>query len=223
MPLGGGGGPEPPVTAVPVTVIGNVADAAAVVVVTFKVDVPPELTDVGVSVAVTPDGAPLADRLTDSAEPLVTAVLTVVDTELPAATDAEFGDTEIEKSFVGGGCDPPVVNGWNVWLNCHVDCAIPEQVLLPAVPTQPPLSRWTAHMDSELMPLETAQFSTVVASLVVKVSAAPKSSMPGISVTPTIAHSCVVLLPGSNCCNWLTRPLAAVMVSLAISCVWLSK
>lgn len=39
------------------------------------------------------------------------------------------------------------------------------------------------------MPRATAHFFTVTAFCVVKVSAGPKSSMPGISVTPIIFHS----------------------------------
>ena len=49
------------------------------------------------------------------------------------------------------------VNGSKVWLKSQVDWAIPEQVSLPPVPGQPPLSRSSAQKDSSPMPLATAQ------------------------------------------------------------------
>ena len=52
--------------------------AAAVVVAMVAVDEPPEVTDDGLNETVTPAGAPVADRLIVCAEPLVTAVATVV-------------------------------------------------------------------------------------------------------------------------------------------------
>ena len=46
------------------------------------------------------------------------------------------------------------------------------------------------------MPLLCAQCSTVTASAWVNVSSGPKSSMPGISVTPTMCQSRAGLAPG---------------------------
>jgi hypothetical protein len=43
-------------------------------VVIVRVELPPAVTDVGLNVAVAPDGRPLAPRATVCAEPLVTAV-----------------------------------------------------------------------------------------------------------------------------------------------------
>ena len=77
--------------------------AAAVPALTVSVDEPPEVTLVGFSEAVAPDGTPLTDRLTVCAEPLVTAVL-MVDVPLgpPWVSVSVDGLAEIEKSFGGG-------------------------------------------------------------------------------------------------------------------------
>ena len=90
----------------------------------------------------------------------------------------------------------PDVNGSKMWLNCHVDWLIPEQLSAAPPPGQPPLSRCRAQNDSDRMPWVFAQLVTVVALARVKVSAAPKSSMPIISVMPTICHSWAVVLLG---------------------------
>ena len=71
-------------------------------VASVRVDEPPDVTDVGLNVAVTPDGRPLAESATDCADPDVVAVLTVVVAELPAATEPEVGEAAMEKSFAGG-------------------------------------------------------------------------------------------------------------------------
>jgi hypothetical protein len=68
---------------------------------TDRVAVPPEVTEVGLIEAVTPVGAPLTDSPTVCAPPEVVAVLTVALVLLPAATVAEPGFTEIEKSLPG--------------------------------------------------------------------------------------------------------------------------
>ena len=83
----------------------------------------------------------------------------------------------------------PDVNGSKMWLNCHVPCEIPEQLSLPPVPGQLPLSRCSAQNDSSAICWPTAQLSTAFASATVNVSAAPKSSMPTISVTPTMCQA----------------------------------
>src|SRR2546426_398645 len=59
--------------AVPVIVMVYVP-GAAVPAPTVRVELPPAVTEVGLSVAVAPAGAPLTVRLTVSAGPLVTAV-----------------------------------------------------------------------------------------------------------------------------------------------------
>src|SRR6185503_18904285 len=66
----------------------------------LSVDEPPAVTEVGLNDALAPDGRPLADNATVCAEPAVTAVDTVAEVDEPAATEADVGDTEMEKSFV---------------------------------------------------------------------------------------------------------------------------
>ena len=130
---------------------------------TVSFDELPAVTEVGLTETVTPAGAPDAVRATDWAEPLVTAVLMVDVVPEPGFTAPEAGESDTEKSLTGGGVvPPPLVNGSKVWLNCHVLCAMPEQLSEPLVPTQPPLSRCNAQNDSVLMPLDAAQFSIVV-------------------------------------------------------------
>jgi hypothetical protein len=77
---------------------------AAVPLPTFRVSVelPPAPTDVGLNVAVTPDGWPLALRATFCAVPLVTAVEIVDDPLEPCWTETLVGFALIEKSFGGG-------------------------------------------------------------------------------------------------------------------------
>jgi hypothetical protein len=70
------------------------------------VDEPPEVTEEGLNEAVAPAGRPEAERFTVWALPLVVAVETVAETEPPAVTEPEVGDTETEKSLVGGGVPP---------------------------------------------------------------------------------------------------------------------
>jgi hypothetical protein len=65
-----------------------------------SVDDPPAVTEAGENEAVAPLGRPLAASETVCAEPDVTAVETVVLVPAPAATDADVGLTESEKSFV---------------------------------------------------------------------------------------------------------------------------
>ncbi len=78
---------------VPVMVIGKVPVGLVDAVLIVSVEELPAVTDVGLKVAVAPDGRP--DALSDTvwADPDVTAVDTV----------AEVGLTEIEKSFAATG------------------------------------------------------------------------------------------------------------------------
>src|SRR5215216_3427906 len=71
---------------VPLIVIGNVPDVVVAVVEIVMVDEPPAVTDDGLKLAVAPDGRPVADSETVWAEPEVTAVETVTETEPPAVT-----------------------------------------------------------------------------------------------------------------------------------------
>ena len=74
--------------------------AAEVVVAIESVALPPDVTEVGLIVAVTPAGAPETESATDCAEPEVVAVAIVLDVEPPAVTDTLVGFAESEKSFV---------------------------------------------------------------------------------------------------------------------------
>src|SRR5262245_8274736 len=63
------------------------------------VEEPPAVTDGGLNDALAPAGRPLAENVTVSAEPEMTAVLTVAFTEPPGAVEPEVGLTEMEKSL----------------------------------------------------------------------------------------------------------------------------
>jgi hypothetical protein len=98
--------------ALPFTVIAYVPGAAEEEVANVTVDEPPAATDAGLKETVTPDGAPEADKLTDCADPEVTAVVTVAVAEEPGFTAADAGETESEKSLPGFVLPP--VNGSKV-------------------------------------------------------------------------------------------------------------
>lgn len=69
----------------------------------------PEVTESGLKPTLTPVGAPDADSRTLCASPLVVAVFTVTDAELPGSTVPEDGFAEIEKSSCGFGASPTAV------------------------------------------------------------------------------------------------------------------
>jgi predicted NBD/HSP70 family sugar kinase len=89
-----------------------------------------------------------------------------------------------------------LVKSSKTWLKYHVGWVIPEQVPAPLVPGQPPLSRCSAQKDRVPIPIRSAHSSKETACALVKVSSGPKSSMPGISVTPTVCHSSAAGSPG---------------------------
>jgi len=72
---------------------------------TVRVDVavPPEVrvTEVGLSVAVAPVGAPVTDRLTVPVKPLRDVTVIVDVPEAPCCIVNDVGDAEIEKSGLG--------------------------------------------------------------------------------------------------------------------------
>src|SRR2546428_11886041 len=110
----GGGGWTVSVTAVEWVVLGAVpltvsvyVPGAAVPALTLSVEEPPATTDVGLRLAVAPDGTPETLRLIDSADPLTSAVEMVLAPLPPAARVSAAGFAEMEKSFTGGG-------GWTV-------------------------------------------------------------------------------------------------------------
>jgi hypothetical protein len=84
---------------VPVTVTAYVPAGVAALVVIVSVLLPPEVTEDGLNDALAPDGRPDADNATDSAEPDVTAVDTVVVAAEPAVTLPEAGERATEKSL----------------------------------------------------------------------------------------------------------------------------
>ena len=86
---------------VPVTVIVYVP-GAAVPAATVKVEPPPVVTEVGLSVADAPFGAPVTVRLIVSGLPLVTAVEMVDVPVAPWTRDRLVGLAVMEKSFGGG-------------------------------------------------------------------------------------------------------------------------
>ena len=73
--------------------------ATAEVVEIFSVALPPEVTEVGLNVAVMPEGAPLTENETVCALPLVVAVVTVALPDEPCAIDSDVGLTATLKSF----------------------------------------------------------------------------------------------------------------------------
>lgn len=65
---------------------------ARVVVLRVRVDVPVPVMDVGLKLAVTPDGSLLADKVTAELNPPETVLVIVEVTELPRTTLTEVGD-----------------------------------------------------------------------------------------------------------------------------------
>src|SRR5574342_897459 len=93
---------------VPVTLTTEVPGGVLVKVLMVMVDEPPAVTDGGLNDALAPAGRPLAENVTVSAEPEVTAVLTVALTEPPGAVEPEVGLPLMEKSLpVGHGASLP--------------------------------------------------------------------------------------------------------------------
>ena len=124
----------------PVTVSVYKPGAADDVVLIDSVELPPDVTDVGLSVAVTPVGAPLTARVTVCAEPLVVAVEIVELVEPPAVTEPLVGLAEIEKSLVA-------------MLAMHAPCEFDHSFwivyVMPSPPTNVP---WFALQMSPISP-----------------------------------------------------------------------
>ncbi len=76
--------------------------AVPVVVLSVRVDVPAPVMDVGLKVAVTPDGSPLADKAIAELKPPVTVLVIVEVTELPLTTLTEEGEALRVKLPVTG-------------------------------------------------------------------------------------------------------------------------
>jgi hypothetical protein len=109
--------------AVPVMVMPETLTGVAAEVVTVIREVPPAVTAGGLNVALAPDGRPLADSVTVSAEPSTTEVPTVVLAEPPAAVEAEGGLTDMVKSL------PPLLAQPGSWKEAMRVC----QLKLPVV------------------------------------------------------------------------------------------
>jgi hypothetical protein len=88
-----------PDAAVPVIVKGYVPVGVAEVVATTSVDVPPDVTALGVKDPLAPVGRPDTVRATDCAAPDTVAVEIVVVALAPCATDPDVGLALREKSF----------------------------------------------------------------------------------------------------------------------------
>ncbi len=90
------------VPSVPVTVTVYEPAATAEPTLTVKVELPPAVTDVGLSDAVGPAGLTLALRFTVPGVPMAVVLMVLVPL-LPCAMLSELGEALIEKSLVTGG------------------------------------------------------------------------------------------------------------------------
>ena len=106
-------------------VIGYEPAATAGPTLKVKVEEPPAVTEAGAKPVVTPDGAPVVERATDSATPETTLVETFAELLLPAETETVGGVAAIEKSFGGGAAD--TVNETDVL--CVAEIAVPVTVI----------------------------------------------------------------------------------------------
>src|SRR5262249_16662509 len=120
-----------------------VPGAAAEVVVIVSVEPLPEVTDVGLSDAVTPAGAPETDSTTLSGGPDVTAVAIVEVVELPAAIAAPAAPAEIEQA----------VNVRAVMCEMHPFCDFDQMFWIVYVTPSPPTNvPWLALQMSAVSP-----------------------------------------------------------------------
>ena len=119
---GAGGGFTTKVTAVectrlplvPVMVSVKVPDGVVVLVLTDIVDEPEPVTEVGLKLALAPAGNPLTLKVTLLAKPPEPVTVVVYDVFPPAATVAEAGVAEMEKSPTTGAFTTSVTKV--VWL-----------------------------------------------------------------------------------------------------------
>jgi len=179
--FGGGGAVTVSVTvvecvalgAVPVTVSVYVP-AVAVPAPTVSVELPPAVTEVGLTVAVAPAGVPLTVRLIVSAVPLVRAV-EIVDVPLaPCATERLAGLALIEKSFGGGGA-------------VTVSVTVVECVALVAVPVTVSVYVPAAAVPA---PMVSVELPPVVTEVGLSVAVAPA----GVPLTVRLIVSAVPLV-----------------------------
>jgi len=112
-----------PDAALPVTVSVKVPVVAVEVAEMLKVELAPEVTEVGESVAVTPAGAPVTLSETVCAAPEVVAVLMVDEPAPPCATDTLVGLAAMEKSLAATALMLNVT-----LVECVADAAVPVTV-----------------------------------------------------------------------------------------------
>ena len=111
---------------VPVTEKVVVPAAAVEFAEMVKVELPPAVTVAGENDPVTLPGIPDTLSAIACVLPLTAVVLTVNDVELPAATEAEPGDTATVKSAGGGGvCELTVTD---TVVACVADAPVPVTV-----------------------------------------------------------------------------------------------
>jgi hypothetical protein len=82
---------------VPVIVIEDVVRGAFLATVNVKSDVPEPVTEVGLKLPVTPDGMPVADKVTGEAKPPAAVTVTTANPLWPRSRDPDVGDTEMLK------------------------------------------------------------------------------------------------------------------------------
>ncbi len=82
---------------VPVIVIGWVPVGAFLATVSVKSDVPEPVMEVGRKLPVTPDGTPVADRVTAESEPPEAVVVTTAYPRWPWYRLPDVGETEMAK------------------------------------------------------------------------------------------------------------------------------
>jgi hypothetical protein len=101
---------------------------------TVRVELPPAVTEVGLSEAVAPLGTPETLRLTVCALPAVTAVEIVLEPEVPCARLKLVGLAEIEKSFTAVTVNETLVECvTEAPVPVTVTVYVPAGVLAPAV------------------------------------------------------------------------------------------
>src|ERR1700686_321288 len=96
-----------------------------------RAELDPAVTEDGVKVATAPVGRPVAERATDWATPLVTAVLMVLVAAEPDVTLAEEGGADKEKSLGGGGGRAPALNMARADDQYMGDPKVPEKLCGP--------------------------------------------------------------------------------------------
>jgi hypothetical protein len=85
---------------VPVIVIGKVPVGAFLATVRVKCDVPEPVMETGLKLPVTPDGMPVADKVTAESKPPATVEVTTANPLWPRSRSPDVGETEMLKEPV---------------------------------------------------------------------------------------------------------------------------